>query len=63
MLYVGPNDLTIGYGGAPTYIASDPRVIKARDDSITIARENSMVAGTYAGSIDVAQAAVAKGCA
>jgi 4-hydroxy-2-oxoheptanedioate aldolase len=63
MLYVGPNDLTIDYGGAPTYIATDPRVIKAMDDSIMIARDNHIVAGTYAGSIDVAKAAVAKGFA
>ncbi len=63
MLYVGPNDLTIDYGGEPTYIASDPRVIKAMDDSIAIAKENSIVAGTYAGSVEVAKAAVAKGFA
>jgi hypothetical protein len=61
MIYVGPNDLTIDFGGAPTYIASDPRVIKAMEDSIAIARENGIVAGTYAGSVDVARAAVAKG--
>ncbi len=63
MLYVGPNDLTIDYGGEPTYIASDSRVIKAMDDSIAIAKENSIVAGTYAGSVEVAKAAVAKGFA
>ena len=63
MLYVGPNDLTIDYGGAPTYIASDPRMIKAMDDSIGIAKENSIVVGTYADSVEVARAAVAKGFA
>ncbi len=61
MIYVGPNDLTIDYGGAPTYVASDPRVIKAMDDSIAIARENGIIAGTYAGNVEVARAAVAKG--
>jgi 4-hydroxy-2-oxoheptanedioate aldolase len=61
MIYVGPNDLSIDYGGAPTYIASDARVIKAMEDSIAIARDNRIVAGTYAGSVDVARAAVAKG--
>jgi 4-hydroxy-2-oxoheptanedioate aldolase len=61
MIYVGPNDLTIDYGGAPTYIASDPRVIHAMDSSIEIAKANSIVAGTYAGSVDVARAAIAKG--
>ena len=63
MIYVGPNDLTIDHGGAPTYIASDPRVTQAMDDSIAIAKEHGIVAGTYAGSVDVAKAAVAKGYA
>lgn len=61
MLYVGPNDLTIDYGGAPTYVATDPRVIAAMDLSIELARANSIVAGTYAGNIEVAHAAVRKG--
>jgi 4-hydroxy-2-oxoheptanedioate aldolase len=61
MIYVGPNDLTIDYGGQPTYIASDPRVLKAMESSIEIAHEHSKVAGTYAGSVDVARAAIAKG--
>ena len=61
MLYVGPNDLTIDYGGEPTYIASDPRVLKAMELSIELAREYSIVSGTYAGSVEVARAAVAKG--
>lgn len=61
MLYVGPNDLTIDYGGEPTYVASDPRVIQAMEDSIAIAREHSIYSGTYAGTVDVAKAAVAKG--
>ena len=61
MLYVGPNDLTIDYGGEPTYIASDPRVLKAMAQSIELAREHSIFSGTYAGSVDVARAAVAKG--
>jgi 4-hydroxy-2-oxoheptanedioate aldolase len=61
MIYAGPNDLTIDHGGVPTYVASDLRVIKAMDDSIAIAKENGIVAGTYAGSVDVAKAAVAKG--
>lgn len=61
MLYVGPNDLTIDYGGQPTYVAADPRVIQAMDRSIDIARENSIFSGTYAGSIEVAGAAIAKG--
>lgn len=61
MIYVGPNDLTIDYGGQPTYIASDPRVLEAMESSIRIAHEHSKVAGTYAGSVDVARAAIAKG--
>jgi 4-hydroxy-2-oxoheptanedioate aldolase len=61
MLYVGPNDLTIDYGGQPTYIASDPRVLEAMDLSIRLAREHSKVSGTYAGSVEVARAAIAKG--
>lgn len=61
MLYVGPNDLTIDYGGQPTYVASDPRVIGAMDQSIEIARSNSIFSGTYAGTVEVAEAAVAKG--
>lgn len=61
MLYVGPNDLTIDYGGGPTYIASDPRVIQAMDLSVTLAREHSIVAGTYAGNVEIAQAAIEKG--
>ena len=61
MLYVGPNDLTIDYGGAPTYVASDPRVIKAMDDSIAIAKEHGIFSGTYAGTVDVAKAAIGKG--
>ena len=61
MIYVGPNDLTIDYGGQPTYIASDPRVLEAMESSIEVAHEHSKVAGTYAGSVDVARAAIAKG--
>ena len=61
MLYVGPNDLTIDYGGAPTYIATDPRVIGAMDRSITLAKEHGITAGTYAGSLEVARTAIAKG--
>ena len=61
MLYVGPNDLTIDYGGEPTYIASDPSVLKAMELSIELAREYSIFCGTYAGSVEVALAAVAKG--
>jgi 4-hydroxy-2-oxoheptanedioate aldolase len=61
MLYVGPNDLSIDRGGAPTYVASDPWVIKAMESSIAIAREFGIRAGTYAGNVDVARAAVAKG--
>jgi 4-hydroxy-2-oxoheptanedioate aldolase len=61
MLYVGPNDLTIDYGGQPTYVASDPRVIEAMEQSIEIAREHSITAGTYAGTVEVARAAIAKG--
>jgi 4-hydroxy-2-oxoheptanedioate aldolase len=61
MLYVGPNDLSIDYGGAPTYVATDPRVIKAMDDSIALAKKHGITAGTYAGSVDVARSAVAKG--
>ncbi|HYC47435.1 MAG TPA: aldolase/citrate lyase family protein [Burkholderiales bacterium] len=61
MLYVGPNDLTIDHGGQPTYVATDPRVIEAMESSIAIAREHSIVAGTYAGTMEVARAAIAKG--
>ena len=61
MLYVGPNDLTIDYGGQPTYIASDPQVLKAMEDSIVLAREYGKYAGTYAGSVEVAKAAATKG--
>src|SRR5688572_7315818 len=56
MLYVGPNDLTIDYGGQPTYVASDPRVIEAMELSIQVAREHSIASGTYAGTVDVAKA-------
>lgn len=61
MLYVGPNDLTIDYGGEPTYIPSDPRVLQAMEASIALAREFSIASGTYAGSVEVARAALAKG--
>ena len=63
MLYVGPNDLTIDYGGKPTYVAADPRVIQAMESSIDIAREHGIVAGTYAGTVEVARAAIEKGYA
>jgi len=61
MLYVGPNDLTIDYGGQPTYVASDPRVIGAMDASIGLAREHGIFSGTYAGTVEVAEQAIAKG--
>lgn len=61
MLYVGPNDLTIDYGGAPTYIATDQRVLDAMDRSIVLAKEHSLTAGTYAGSVEVARIAIEKG--
>ncbi len=61
MLYVGPNDLTIDYGGEPTYIANDPRVLNAMALSIELAREHAIFSGTYAGSVEVARAAVSKG--
>lgn len=61
MLYVGPNDLTIDYGGRPTYVAEDPRVIDAMTRSIEVAQRHGLRAGTYAGSAEVARAAFAKG--
>jgi 4-hydroxy-2-oxoheptanedioate aldolase len=61
MLYVGPNDLSIDYGGAPTYVASDPRVIDAMEQSIAIARRHGIRSGTYAGTVDVARSAIARG--
>jgi 2-keto-3-deoxy-L-rhamnonate aldolase RhmA len=36
-------------------------VLEAMESSIKIAHEHSKVAGTYAGSVDVARAAIAKG--
>lgn len=61
MLYVGPNDLSIDYGGAPTYIATDERVLGAMERSITVAKRHGITSGTYAGSVEVARAAAAKG--
>ena len=61
MLYVGPNDLSIDYGGSPTYIATDPRVLDAMELSITLAKKHSITSGTYAGSVDVARTAIEKG--
>ena len=61
MLYVGPNDLTIDYGGKPTYVAEDPRVISAMTNSIAIAKRHGIRSGTYAGNSEVARAAFAKG--
>lgn len=61
MLYVGPNDLTIDYGGKPTYVAEDPRVIAAMNRSIDVARRHGIRCGTYAGNPEVARAAVDKG--
>lgn len=61
MLYVGPNDLTIDYGGRPTYVAEDPRVIRAMTDSIAVAKRHGIRSGTYAGNADVARAAFMQG--
>ena len=61
VLDAGPNDLTIDYGGAPTYIATDPRVVGAMDHSITLAKKHGITAGTYAGSVEVARTAIEKG--
>ena len=61
MLYVGPNDLSIDYGGKPTYVADDPRVTGAMARSIDIAKRNGIRSGTYAGSAEVARAAFTKG--
>ena len=61
MLYVGPNDLTIDYGGKPTYIAEDPRVTGAMARSIEVAASHGIRSGTYAGNAEVARAAFAKG--
>ena len=61
MLYVGPNDLSIDYGGKPTYVADDPRVTGAMTRSIEIARRNGIRSGTYAGNGEVARAAFLKG--
>ena len=61
MLYVGPNDLTIDFGGKPTYVADDARVIDAMHRSIEVAGRHGIRSGTYAGSADVARAAFAKG--
>jgi 4-hydroxy-2-oxoheptanedioate aldolase len=61
MIYVGPNDLSIDYGGSPTYVPSDPRVIDAMGRSIEIARRNNIRSGTYAGNVEVARLAREKG--
>jgi 4-hydroxy-2-oxoheptanedioate aldolase len=61
MLYVGPNDLTIDYGGKPTYVAEDPRVITAMRQSIDVATRYGIRAGTYAGTAAVARQAFALG--
>ncbi len=61
MLYVGPNDLTIDYGGTPTYVAADPRVLQAMTRSVELARANGIHAGTYAGSVEAALAAKEQG--
>jgi len=61
MLYVGPNDLTIDYGGRPTYVAVDPRVIAAMNGSIEVAKRHGIRSGTYAGNAEVARAAFGKG--
>ena len=61
MLYVGPNDLTIDYGGKPTYLAEDPRVLGAMTGSIEVAARHGIRAGTYAGNAEVARAAFARG--
>ena len=63
MIYVGPNDLTIDYGGAPTYVASDPRVTGAMQRSIAVAASNGIKSGTYAGNVEVALRAKEQGYA
>lgn len=63
MIYLGPNDLGISYGAAPSYTPNHPRVNQAMEFFADVARRHSIAAGMHAASPEVARAAHDKGFA
>lgn len=61
MIYLGPNDLGISYGAAPSYTPNHPAVTEAIDLVSRAARRHSIAAGMHAASPEVARLATDRG--
>jgi 4-hydroxy-2-oxoheptanedioate aldolase len=60
-IYLGPNDLAISYGGAPSYLPSHPPVLTAIDRMLEVARGVGIVPAIHCGSPEMAKAMLDRG--
>lgn len=61
MVYLGPNDLGISYGAAPSYVPNHPRVEMAMERVVTATRRHDIRAGMHTASREVARRAAEMG--
>jgi 4-hydroxy-2-oxoheptanedioate aldolase len=60
-IYIGPSDLSLALGCAPSFDDVDPKVAQANDHIVERAKAHDIVAGIHNGRPDVARARIAKG--
>jgi len=60
-VYIGPSDLSLALGCAPSFDDVDPKVAQAIDHILERAKAHGIVAGIHNGRPDVARARIAKG--
>ncbi len=60
-VYIGPSDLSLSLGCAPTFDEVDPKVAQAIDHILERARAHGLVAGIHNGNAETALARAAKG--
>jgi 4-hydroxy-2-oxoheptanedioate aldolase len=60
-IYIGPSDLSLALGCAPSFDDVDPKVAQAIDHIVERAKAHDIVAGIHNGRPDVARARIAKG--
>jgi len=63
MVYLGPNDLGVSHGAAPSYTPNHPEVERAVDLVAAAAKRHGIAAGIHAGNAEVARTALARGYA
>jgi 4-hydroxy-2-oxoheptanedioate aldolase len=60
-IYLGPNDMAISYGGAPSYLPSHPPVLAAIERMLEVAYGAGIVPAIHCGSPEMAKAMLEKG--